>query len=401
MDIDDTMKRTYKFRIYPKKERSNALNRQLRLCKELYNVALDQRRNVWTLDNENITYIRQADQLKDIKEKHPEFRDVHSQVLQDVLRRLDKAMSNFFRRVKQKKKGKKVKVGYPRFKSIHSFRSLTYPQGGYKVLDNGHIKISKVGTVRMFRHRPIKGDIKTMTVKKDRVGDWFVTFAVESPDIPVKEVAEPKAIGIDVGLEKLATVSNGDIIEPPKFLRKSDEKLKVVQRRLSRKAKGSKHRGKARVKVAKVQRKISRQRDDFLHKASRKLVDKADVVAFEDLHITNMVKDRHLSRSIMDASWGKLMQYTAYKAESAGKQVILVDPRGTSQECSRCGATVKKSLSVRVHRCPICGFCVDRDLNASFNILKRLGTGGVELLKNASGVHASIALPMEGGKHER
>lgn len=393
------MKRTYKFRIYLKKGQSDNLGRQLRLCKDLYNVALDQRRNSWEFGKESVLYRSQADELSDIKSRHPEFKDVHSQALQDVLRRLDKAFKSFFRRVKEKKKGKKAKIGYPRFKSIHGFRSITYPQSGFKLLDNGHIWVSKIGTIRMFRHRPIKGTVKTMTLKKDKVGDWFVTFSVVCPDVKVKETDDPVAIGIDVGLEKLATVSDGDIVEAPRFLRRSEERLKIAQRRLSRKRKGSRKRNKARIKVARIQRKIARQRDDLLHKEARKIVDKGDIIAFESLNINGMVKNPHLSKSIMDASWGRLVQYTAYKAESAGKQIVLVDPKGTSQDCSRCGATVRKSLSDRVHVCPTCGLSIDRDLNASLNIMKRIHTGSVELLKNASGVRTSIALHKESGKY--
>ena len=392
------MKRTYKFRIYPNKEQAAILDRQLELCKDLYNVALDQRRNAWRYCQECISYTSQANELSTIKAVHPEFKEVHSQVLQDVLRRLDRAFKAFFRRVKERKKGKRVKFGYPRFRSLRGFRSLTYPQSGFKILDNGHIQVSKIGTIRMFRHRPIKGTVKTMTLKKDMVGDWFATFTVACPDVPVKETSDPVTVGIDVGLEKLVTMSNGDMIEPPMFLRRSEEKLRIVQRRLSRKVKGSRNRKKARNKVARVQRKISRQRDDFLHKVARGLVVRMDVIAFEDLMITNMVKDRHLSKSIMDASWGRLVQYTVYKAESAGKQVVLVDPRGTSQECSRCGAKVDKSLSERVHRCPTCGLLMDRDLNASLNILKRLHTGSVVLYNNASGSQTSTALCEESGK---
>jgi len=262
--------------------------------------------------------------------------------------------------------------GFPRFKSRNRFKSFTYPQSGFKLKD-GRLYLSKIGNIRIFQHRPIDGDIKTLTTKRDNVGDWFATFVVESPDTPK---IEPKTlIGVDVGIEKFATLSNGEMITNPHILLDSERRLRIVQKGLSRKKKGSNNRKKSRIRVAKRHRKIQRQRDDFLHKASKALVSKSDLIAFENLRIKNMIKNEHLSKSISDCSWGKLMQYTTYKAEEAGKYVYFVSPNGTSQICSKCGVIVKKSLSVRIHQCPTCGLRLDRDLNASLNILKRVGWG--------------------------
>jgi len=292
---------------------------------------------------------------------------------------LDKSYSNFFRRSIEKKDGANIRAIFPRFKSKRRFKSFTYPQSGFEILPNGHLKLSKIGTVRMFKHREIGGTLKTCTIKRDAVGDWYAIFTTELPDVEKKRLRT--AIGVDVGLEKLATLSTGETIEPPKFLIKTEEKIRILQRKLSKKKKGSENRGKTRKRLAKAHRRVVRQRDDFMHKSAKKMAERADVIVFENLNIRGMVQNGRLAKSIMDASWDKLIQYTTQKVEETAGQVVLVDPRGTSQICSKCGATVKKSLSGRTHGCPNCGLLMDRDLNASLNILGRLQAGGLELLK--------------------
>ena len=309
-----------------------------------------------------------------MKKAFPQYRKIHSQVLQDVLRRLDKAFDNFFGRVKRKHQGERLKAGYPRFKPAWRYNSLTYPQSGFEILSNGHVKLSKIGKLRVFMHRKISGTIKTLTIKRDRVGDWFAIITAEFPD-PKPKGEIKTALSADVGLKNLVTLSLGEYVEPPKFFRKSEKRLTHMQRELSAKKLGSKNRAKARVKIAKVHRRIERQRSDFLHKLSKTLVDRADLLIFEDLQIQNMMKNHYLSKSINDASWGRLIQFSSYKALSAGKRVELIDPRGTTQRCSRCHAVAKKSLSERVHRCPNCGLVLDRDLNSTFNMLEQVGRG--------------------------
>ena len=358
-----SMKRAFKYRLYPNKEQTAQLEFVLDCCRKLYNCALEHKKIAWRGYNVRIGCYDQIKELPEIKEAFSEYNQVHSQILQDVLRRLDKSFQKFF----------KEKTGYPRFKSRDRYRSIVYPQSGFQILDDGKLKLSKIGTIRMFYHRLILGEIKTLSIKKDLVGDWFATFVTELPDVPKKE--PETAVGIDVGIEQLAAISTGEIIKHPHFLKKSELNLKKLQRRLSKKKKGSNHWKDAKLKVAKAYRKIERQRDDFLHKVSNDLVRKADLIAFEDLRINNMVKNHHLANSIMDSSWGKLVQYTTFKAENAGKFVELVNPRETSQSCSRCGMSVKKSLSVRIHRCLNCGLTIDRDVNAALNILKRVRRG--------------------------
>ena len=371
------MIRAYKYRFYPNGKQIELLENTLDLCSQLYNSALQQRIYAYR-NGKALHYTNQQNELPALKRAMKEYCGIHSLVLQDVLRRLDKAFKAFFGRVKRKNRGEKVKAGFPRFKSQGRFDSFTYPQLGFKLFANGHIYLSKIGELRVFKHREPKGQVKTITVKRDRVGDWFVVITTEMPDAQPQKVNT--AIGIDLGLKNVVALSSGESVASPKLLRRVENKIKRAERKLSRRVKGSHNREKARIKLAKLHRQVSRQRDDFLHKTSAWLVRKADLLVFENLNISGMVQNHALAKSIHDASWGKLVQYVSYKAEEAGKRVELVDPKGTTQKCSRCGMVVKKSLSERVHQCPTCGLLLDRDLNAAVNIsnLRTVGRGTPE-----------------------
>ena len=390
--------RTFRFRIYPSDAQIGILNSTLDLCREFYNAMLQQRIYAYR-SGKKVNYFSQQDELPEIKDAFPEYRSIHSQVLQDVAGRLDKAYDNFFRRMNAKKKGKNKKAGFPRFKPVDRYHSITYTQSGFRILDNGHVWLSKIGEVRMFMHRPINETIKTLSIKCDKVGDWFITITADEKEnnqpfeqedhgpiikgVMKEDMEFRSPIGIDLGLKALIMTSNDHQIEPPAFLMKSEMKLKKAQRNLSRKKNGSKKRTKAKTRVAKIHRKIERQRDDFTHKLSNKLVNEHDLISFEDLNIAGMVKNHHLSKSIEDASWNRIIQYTTYKAESAGAVVVLADPMHTSQKCSRCGNIRKDlKLSDRIYHCDICKHTMDRDLNAAINIrsagLMKLGRGTPE-----------------------
>ena len=361
--------KTYKYRLYPTKQQKQLLADTLESCRVLYNCALEQRKVAYRQFGVSVRRLDQQAELLEIKEYFPEYKKIHSQVLQEVILRVDRSFQNFFRRLKNNET-----PGYPRFKGKGWYDSFTYPQSGFSLSANSkgnqRLKLSKIGEVKIKLHRVIKGTIKTCTIKRE-ADKWYVCFSCEvKPEILPKTY---KDVGIDVGIEKFAALSDGSLVENPKFLRKSEVKLKYEQRKLSRKKKSSNSRKKQRTKVAKIHRKIKNQRNDFLHKESRKLVENYDVIVFEDLRIKNMVKNHRLAKSISDASWSKFIEYTSYKAVSAGKQVMLVNPRNTSQICSNCGKPVPKGLSVRVHKCPHCGLVLDRDVNAAINIL-RLGT---------------------------
>ena len=217
-------------------------------------------------------------------------------------------------------------------------------------------------------HRPIEGRVKTLTVQRDAVGNWYACLAceVEPEPMPFNELA----VGVDVGLESFATLSNGLKIENPRFFRHAEKELAKVQRLLSRAEKGTLERAKRRKAVQHAHQRIANRRKDFAHKLSRELVNNFGMIVFEDLHINNMLQNHCLAKSIVDASWNQLIRYTTYKAENAGRRVVSVDPRNTSKQCSCCGTMVEKVLSVRVHQCPVCGLIMDRDENASHNIFE-------------------------------
>jgi putative transposase len=355
------MKTAYKFRMYPNKQQTALLEVTLETCRHLYNTALADRKNSYELEGISRSYEDQAAILTEEKKTSPYLKDVFSQVPQDVLRRLDKAFKAFFRRVKAGEN-----PGYPRFKGRGWYKSFTYPQVGFK-LEGSKLTLSKIGSIRVFKHRNVEGKIKTCTIKKDHLNHWYVTLVSEVEDVP--QVDPKVAVGVDVGLKSLVALSTGDTIQYPRYYVQSQAKLAVAQRNLSRKMKGSANRRKARLKVAKISQRVQYLRDEFLHQVSRKLVDSADLIVFENLNISGMLKNHHLAKHIQDHAWGKLIQFTQGKAAKAGKIVELVDARYTSQKCSQCGTMVPKTLAVRVHRCPYCGLEMDRDTNASLNIV--------------------------------
>ncbi len=379
------MRRAYKYRLYPNREQESILETTLEQLRLLYNFSLAERRNAWKNEHRNISYYDQQNALPDLKKRFPEYKNIHSQVLQDCLRRLDKAYDAFFRRVKEG-----GEPGYPRFKGKGRYHSFTYSQAGFKPCGNGKIRMSGIGDVNIVLHRPIPEDatIKTCTVSRNRANQWFVSLAAEVPNaVPV---GDGQITGIDLGLSNLITLSSGEVTEPPRFLRKAEKRLKRIQRRHSRKVKGSSNRTKHRLILGKAHVKVANQRHDFLNKLSRSLVDAHKGLAFEDLNIRGMVKNRHLAKSILDASWGTLVRMTAHKAESAGKPFILVPPQYTSQDCSYCGHRVPKTLAERLHRCPHCGIQLDRDHNAAINIQLK-ATAGI------AGSHAWGDMDLYGG----
>lgn len=370
------MKKAFQFRIYPNKKQEAKLNRTLTTCRYLYNQALDERKREAELNNLErsfdvypwglphwIEYEDQQNALPGTKTSYQ--KEVFSQVLQNTLKRLDRSFKNFFRG-----------NGYPRFKGRNRYNTFTYPQKGFDIED-GKLNLSKIGSIRMFLHREIEGKIKTCTIKKD-IDQWYVIFTTEIDKV-IEKVAIETKIGIDVGLKSLLTMSDGSQIEPPKFLRVSEEKLAKEQRKLSKKKLKSKNRNKQRIVVARVHRRVRNQRKDFAHKTARWLVDHYDLIAFEKLQIKNMIQNHCLAKSISDAGWGQLQTYTAYKAEWAGKHSEFVIANGTSQECCICGNKEQLTLADRTFRCSNCGNVKDRDHNAAINIEKRsIGTDCTE-----------------------
>jgi putative transposase len=384
------LNKTYKFRIYPNKATTEKLQWTLDRCRELYNAALQERKEAWKYAKKSISWVEQCRSLTEIKaDVRPEYKEIASHVLQDVILRVEKAYKAFFRRIKNGET-----PGYPRFQGRNHYDSFTYPDLSNWKLEIGEKKkgkliLSKVGPINVKMHRPIEGKIKTMTLKRE--GDeWYVVFSCEvetCKKLPYTDFA----IGLDLGLLHFATDSFGQTIENPRHYRRAEQKLKNAQQALSRKKRRSNRRKKAVQKVTRAHRKIRNQRKDFLHKQSRILVDTFETIVFEDIQPANLSKrprpkqDENgkylpngaskkagLNKSILDAGWGMFIAMCEYKAASAGTQVLRVDPRNTSQVCSGCGVKgPHKDLSVRTHTCSSCGLVLDRDHNAALNILKR------------------------------
>jgi len=357
--------KAYKYKLRPSAKIIAIFESWLAICCELYNAALQERRDAYRIAGESLNYARQCAELPDLKSEREDVGRVNAQVLQNVLKRVAFAFDNFFRRVKNGEK-----PGYPRFHSRHRYDSFTFPQarGTFRLVGN-KLHLSKIGKVKVHLSRPIDSVIKTCTIKREADG-WYVVFAVEEP--PSQPLlATGNSVGVDVGIENFATLSTGEVIENPEPLRASEAKLKTAQRCVSRRKRGSKRREKARKRLAETHQKIKRQRADFHHKVARKLVSEFDTIAVEDLNVEGMVKNHRLAKSISDAGWVKFVLILTSKAESAGRMVIKVDPSYTSQDCSQCGHRVKKSLALREHRCIKCGFVAHRDHNAAINIKGR------------------------------
>jgi putative transposase len=361
-----SVRKTYKYRLYPTPEQAQALDTVLRHCRTLYNVALEGRKTAWERCGVSLNYYHQANELPDLKAACPEYGEVHSQVLQDVLRRLEKTFQAFFRRIQRGEK-----AGFPRFTGCNRYRSFTYAQyGNGAVVDGGVLSLSKIGRISIRLHRPMEGTPKTVTIRREAAG-WYV--AISCADVPIQPLPETgQETGIDMGLESFATLANGQPIFNPSYYRRAEAYLRRCQRRVARRRKGSHRRAKAVKILAKAHQHIANQRRDFHHQQAVKLVRAYDSIAYEELQVANMVRNHHLAKSIQDAGWSQFLNILTFKAASAGKRVQAVNPAFTSQRCSGCGVLVQKGLSVRWHACPHCGTSLHRDHNAARNIL-RLG----------------------------
>ena len=349
--------KTYKYKLFPTKAQRQSMHETTFLCSLVYNQCLSQRKEAWEKEQKSISCYDQINQLPALKEKDERYQSVFSQVLQDTVKRVDKSFQNFFRRVKSGEE----KAGYPRFKSARRYNSFTYPQSGFK-LNGKKLSLSKIGDVKIKLHRPIEGEIKTLTIRRQADG-WFACFACEIEPNPsnadsVRSLPLPstgKMVGVDVGLENFAITSDGEFFPPIKDLRKGEKKIKRVQQNadsvrslpceVSRRKKGSKRRRKSVWKLKRAHLKVANKRCDTHHKVARKLVEKYDVIAIEDLSISNMLKKHNLAKSISDAGWSSFANILVAKAEEAGRKVVKVDPKFTSQVCSMCGAIEKKELS--------------------------------------------------------
>jgi putative transposase len=327
------MRKTYKYRIYLTNGQRRILNTMLEECRWLYNQTLEAREFAYQNSIKCGLYDTQA-MLPDWKQTRSSLELVHSQVLQNVQVRVDLAFQAFFRRVKEGTED----AGYPRFKKRDRYRSMTYPQYGNGVSLRGNdLVISKIGRVKVVWHRPVEGQIKTVSLKRSLTDKWYVTFSVDVE--PKRLPPSPQVVGVDMGLEAFLTTSDGDKVENPRFFRRDQVDLKRVQKlkdmaKNAHKWDENRHRKKA---LARIHERIRFRREDFAHKRSRELINSYQVIAFEELEVQRMgaSKGPGMRKSIADAAWKQLIEYTCNKAEEAGRTVVLVNPRNTSQMCSK------------------------------------------------------------------
>ncbi|NEN91877.1 MAG: IS200/IS605 family element transposase accessory protein TnpB [Okeania sp. SIO3H1] len=380
------MRTAYQYKLRPNKEQTAVIEMWLELLRRQYNYRLGERFSWWSENRcpvnacpfvmpipqlrDNPDYYSQKKDLVNTKDKFPEYKLIHSQVLQDCIKRVKLAFDRWF---KKDKNGHKL--GKPRFKGIGRYRSFTYPQIKQDCIEENKINLPKIGNIKLIQHRPLPDDfqIKTVTISRKADG-YYITLSLEDKSVPASTTeVEPtlkNTLGIDMGLKEFLVTSEGESVPIPQYYRKSQQRLKTLQKRLSRKKKGSKRWFKAVKAVAKQHKKVADKRKDFHFKTANKLLSKADVIAHENLNIKGLAKTS-LSKSINDAGWGKFLSILTVKAGNAGQKTIVVNPKNTSQDCSNCGEKVKKELNIRTHSCPHCGIVIDRDLNAAINIKNR------------------------------
>ncbi|HEV2457797.1 MAG TPA: transposase [Ktedonobacterales bacterium] len=357
-----TVRKTFKYKLQPTAEQAGAMAFVLRRCRELYHAGVQERRAAWQQCGVSITAASQSAQLPAIKDVRPEYRAVHSQVLHDVLARLDRAFQGFFRRVTAGET-----PGYPRFHGAKRYSSFTDQQfGNGATLDNGFLVLSKVGRIAVRWSRPLAGSPKTVTISHEAAG-WYAGFSCEGVSTQPLP-ATGQEIGIDLGLESFATLSESSQIANPHIFRVAPRRLKRAPRRVSHRVKGSHRRRKAVHLLARAHQKVRRARADFQHKVALSLVRRYDTIYHEDLQAANLLRHHQLAKSIADAGWSAFLSLLAFKAVCAGKRAVAVPPASTSQTCSGCGGIVHKGRSVRWHFCPECGMSLHRDHNAAKNI---------------------------------
>ncbi len=363
------MRKTFKYRLYPTPAQERSLEQQLEECRWLYNHLLAERRDAWEQRQESVRLYDQHATLPALKAERPSLAGVQSQVLQNVAVRIDLAFKAYFRRCKAGEA-----PGYPRFRGKGRYESITFPQVpvGCK-LDAGtqRLYVMNVGRIKLVYHRHVEGTPKTATICRSSTGKWYVTFSCECAE-PSPLPATEQQVGIDVGLKTFATLSTGGEVANPRFFRQEEKALAKAQRRLSAAEKGTPEWAERRKVVARVYERTTWRRGDFTHQHSRHIVNAFDLIAVEDLSVNRMVHTHCLAKSIHDAAWSQFAALLAYKAAWAGRTFVAVNPAYTSQDCSQCGHRQLLSLADRTYTCPCCGVVLDRDLNASLNML-RLG----------------------------
>jgi putative transposase len=360
------MLRAYKYELEPTSEQKQQLNGAFGSCRAVYNLALETKNRAYQA-GKNLTCFDLMKQLPDLKEEFVWLKDVPSQSLQQAISNLDNAFTNFF----------KGRASFPKFKKKDAKQSFRIPISVRVNFETNCVRLPKCGDVKFYNSREFEGEVKQATVSKTTTGRYFISILVEDKkELPIKkEIKESTTIGIDLGLKHFAILSDGTKIENPKFLVKAQKELKVQQRSLSRKKKGSKRREKQKLVVAKLYEKITNQRKDFLHKLSTQIVNEYDSVAIENLNVSGMIKNKNLAKHIEDVSWGTFESYLKYKADWYGKNILQIGRFEPSSKMCSCGKVNNQlKLSQREWVCVSCGTLHDRDILAANNI-KKFGLG--------------------------
>ncbi len=363
--------RAYKFRIYPDATRQEEIDERLILAQQFYNKILEKSTESYKNGKTKVSMAQFNRFVKEIIQDDKKYLKLYSQTRCEIEFRLLKAYQNFFRRMKEGNR----KAGFPRFRSRDRYKSITYPQdNGSFSIRKGRLRVSRIDTMRIDLHREIEGTIKTLSVKREGKNYYAVFTTINEVRVP--EVKNTNPVGIDLGLDSFIAMSDGTKIQKPKFMQQKRKKIAKWQKIVARRNKGSKRRAKAKTHLQKAYEYVTNQSDDYLHKLSDTLVNSGYTsFAVEDLRIQNMVKNHRLAQSIQNASWNRFIQFLSYKAECAGMKVMKADARNTSKECSGCGNIQEMQLSERTYNCQKCGMQMDRDINASINILNRATLG--------------------------
>lgn len=350
------MIKTFKYRLCPNRKQRVILASTLESCRELYNMLLEQRRY------QRISRFSQISQLTKLRNAFPEYQKIASKVVEDVATRVDRSFQHLFRG-----------AGFPRFKGKDRYDSFTFRKS-FKLSGN-YVQLYKIGNIglRLSRSVPTDSAIKNCIIHR-RGGNWYACFVVEYKT-PEPLPTNAQSIGIDVGVEHMAALSDGTFIPNPRFYEKAQAKLRRCQRRVSRRHRGSERRRKAVAALFKVHQEIGDRRNDFLHKRTRELVNRYGFIAVETLNVGGLAGGM-LAKQVHDVSWGQFFRQLAYKAAEAGRELVAVNCRGTSQECPACGNKKKKALSERTHKCAECGLVMHRDTAAAQVILGRAGLSG-------------------------
>lgn len=361
------MFRAYKYRIYPNKTQKEQIEKQFGACRFVYNWALEQKIKYYETEKKTLSCFNLMSRMAQLKkvEGYDWLKESNSQALQAAIRNLDNAFTRFFRE----------KRGFPNFKSKKNpVQSFQIPQNYVVDFEEGNVKLPKMGKIKVSFSREFYGTPKTATVSRSTTGKYYISILVDDgKELPEKEpFNENTTVGVDLGIKDFAILSNGEKIENPKYLKKSLVKLKVLQRKLSKKVKGSNNWKKAKLKLARLHEKITNQRNDFQHKLSIKLVRENQAIALETLKVCNMVKNHCLAQSISDAGWSSFVDKLTYKAEWYGKTILRIGQfEPSSKICNVCGYHNNElTLAIREWTCPSCNTCHDRDVNAAINIKK-------------------------------